>query len=341
MAGRYVHPGLLSDLQGNCASISMLMRVDPVTPGFDPYGVTDNNTSIVYNDAIGELTYSAPVGFEPTEIEASADLSVANADSRSLMPIPVYDIPVSEESITAGIYDYAEVRIYLVNSEKLETGRHVTLFEGTIGKVSVRDDGMSFVNELRGLAAQLKQEVCTKYTKTCRAIEGTMPVGSVLPGPQVKRDWCGVDFTVYLKTSTVSDVGLENTLTFRIDPLDVDGDWSVNAFVPGRVKFTSGRNAGRTLEIASNTADGWITLRYEAGFAIQATDGVEYRVGCSFIARDEEKGCKAHAGAGWIDVFKGYPDIPTEDASQLSTPGATVGPGGGGGTSVPYPTAAE
>lgn len=336
---RYVHPALLAEIQRGATTLCLLLHIKPVTPGMDDYGVTDTNKSLRYDPGTGDVLFSAPIGFESTEIEAKADLSVDNAEAKSLMP--VYDVPVSEELINAGMLDYAEFALYLVNYEDLTSGRHVTLQEGTIGKVSVRDDGMSFVNELRGLAAQLKQEVCTKYTKTCRAIEGTMPVGSVLLGPQVKRDWCGVDFTVYLKTSTVSDVGLENTLTFRIDPLDVDGDWSANSFVPGRVKFTSGRNAGRTLEIASNTADGWITLRYEAGFAIEATDAVEYRVGCSFIARDEEKGCKAHAGAEWINHFKGYPDIPTENASQLSTPGATVGPGGGGGTSVPYATEAE
>lgn len=335
MGSRYMHPGLLADIQGNCTSLSMLCRVIPVTPGFSEYGVTDNNVSLAYDAGDGALEYSAPVGFEPSELSSDSDLSVGNMDSRSLMPVPVYDIPVSEETIAAGIYDYAQVRIYLVNFLKLETGRHCTLFEGTIGQVRVRDDGTSFVQELRSLAAQLKQEICTKYTKTCRAIDGTMPEGSLLPGPQVKRDWCGVDFSVYLKTATVDEVGLENTLTFKVLDEDLDGDWAENFFAPGRVKFTSGRNAGRTLEILSNTADGWITLRHETGFAIEPGDELEYRRGCSFVARDEAKGCKAHAGADWIHHFKGYPDIPTENASQLMTPGATVGPGSGGRTSVP------
>ncbi|MBB1060433.1 DUF2163 domain-containing protein [Marilutibacter spongiae] len=333
---RYVHPALLAELQRGATTLCTLLLIRPVTPGMSPYGLTDTNQSVRYNPGTGEVLFSAPIGFEASLVEAQADLSVANAEARSLMP--VYDVPVSEELINAGQLDYAEFALYLVNYEDLTTGRHITLQEGTIGKVSVRDDGLSFINELRGLAAQLKQEVCSKYTKTCRAIEGTQELGSLLPGPQVRRDWCGVDFTVYLKTSTVSAVGLENTLNFRIDPGDVDSEWDVNAFVPGRVIFTTGRNAGRTLEIMGNTADGWITLRHEAGFPIEVDDELEYRVGCTFIARDAEKGCLAHAGSGWIDVFKGYPDIPTENADQLSTPGAAVGPAGGGGTSVPYAT---
>lgn len=330
---RYVHPSLLADIQRGSTTLCLLIWIQPETPGFDGYGVTDTNRDVRYDPGTGLKLFSAAVGAESSEFHASADLAVDNAEVKQLMP--VYDIPVSEESIAAGIYDYATTVVYLVNYEDLTPGRHVVIHEGTIGKVSVRDDGLSFVTELRGLAAQMKQEICTKYTKTCRAVDGTMPPGSALPGEQVKRDWCGIDFTVYNKTSTVSDVGLENTLTFRIDPDDVDSEWGDGEFSPGRVTFDSGRNAGRTLEIMSNTADGWITLRHETGFAIEPNDEVTYRRGCSFIARDADKGCLAHAGAEWINHFKGYPDIPTEDEAQLMTPGASTG---GGNQSIPYET---
>lgn len=331
---RYIHPGLLADIQRGATTLTMLLRIEPVTDGFDPYGVTSTNRAIRYNAGSGEMLYSAAIGWDPTDISASGNLSVDNAEARQLMP--VYDIPVSEEAIAAGMYDYAEFSVYLVNYDDLTPGRHCVLHQGTIGKVSVRDDGLSFVTELLGISAKLKQEICTKYTKTCRAIEGTQKIGSSIPGPQVKRDWCGVDFTVYLKTATVDEVGLENTLTFKVLDTDIDSDWSENAFTPGRVWWTSGRNAGRQIEIMGNTADGWITLRYEAGFPIEVGDELEYRVGCTFMFDDAEKGCLAHAGSERVNVFKGYPRIPTENESQLMTPGATVGPGSGGQTSVPY-----
>lgn len=334
MATRYIHPGLLADIQQEATTLCLLLWISPKTAGFDGYGVTDTNRDVRYNPGSGLRLFSAAIGMEPTEIHAASDLSVDNAEAKSLMP--VYDIPVSEESIAAGLYDYAEFAVYLVNYEALDPGRHCVLQEGTIGKVSVRNDGLSFVNELRGLAAQLRQEICTKYTKTCRAIDGTQKIGSATPGDQVRRDECGIDFTVYLKTSSVSDVGLENTLTFRIDPADVDGDWATaNFFSPGRVKFTSGRNAGRTVEIMSSTTDGWITLRHEVGYPIEENDELEYRRGCSFIFDDADKGCLAHAGAERTNHFKGYPRIPTENEAQLMTPGASVGTGGGSNTYVP------
>lgn len=331
---RYIHPALLAEIQRNATTLCLLLRVDPVNPSFEGYGVTSTNRDMRYDAGDGERLYSAAIGLEPTEIHASANLSVDNAEAQQLMP--VYDIPVSEEAIAAGMYDYATFRVYLVNYEDLTPGRHCVLHEGTIGKVSVRDDGLSFVTELMGLSAQLKQEICTKYTKTCRAIDGTMPIGSPLPGPQVKRDWCGVDFTVYLKGATVEEVGLENTVTFKVQDSDITTDWAPNAFSPGRVWFIAGRNAGREIEIMSNTADGWITLRHEAGYPIEVGDELQYREGCTFIARDSEKGCLARAGAEWINHFKGYPDIPTENESQLLTPGAALGAGSGGRTSIPY-----
>src|SRR5690606_32413401 len=262
---------------------------------------TDLDVDVTYDDGSGEVTYLAAVGMDASDVSATGDLSPDDAEVRSLMP--VYDVAVSEEDIAAGFYDYAEFVVYLVNYDDLSRG-HTVLLSGSLGKVTVRDDGTSIVQELRGLSAQLKQEICTKYTKTCRAIDGTMPIGSPLPGPQVKRDWCGVDFTVYLKTATVDEVGLETTLTFKVTDDDITTGWATNSFSPGRVWFTSGRNAGRELEIMSNTADGWITLRHETGYPIEPGDEIEYREGCTFIARDQDKGCMAHAGADWINHFK-------------------------------------
>lgn len=38
-------------------------------------------------------------------------------------------------------------------------------------------------------------------------------------------------------------------------------------------------------------------------------------------------------------TIRGEPDIPVADEGALQTPGAMVGPGGGGTTSVPYENA--
>src|SRR5690606_9800510 len=128
-------------------TLCLLIWIEPETPGFNGYGATDTNRAVRYDPGSGEKLFQAAIGMEPTEIQAAADVSVDNAEARQLMP--VYDFPVSEEAIAAGVYDYARFSIYLVNYEDLTPGRHCVLQDGTIGKVSVRDDGLSFVNELR------------------------------------------------------------------------------------------------------------------------------------------------------------------------------------------------
>lgn len=126
------------------------MRIDPVTPGYASYGITSLDRDVVYDDGSGEMRYLAAVGMQPSTILQSNDLSVDNAEFPSLLP--EYDIPIDEADINAGAYDYARFALYLVNYQDLGMG-HVTLHAGTIGKVTIRQDGLSFVNELRGLSA--------------------------------------------------------------------------------------------------------------------------------------------------------------------------------------------
>jgi len=327
--GRAIPIGIQGHLDSGITTTTALLKISPVTPGFAPYGLTFGNTDVVYDDGNGEIKYSAAIGMQPTAVGLAADLSVDNAESTSLLP--EFEIPVSEADIRAGVYDFARFSLYLVNYDDLTQG-HVTLQEGTIGQVTIDANGLSFVNELRGLVAQLKQSVCEKDSLTCRALFGSQPIGSVVPGPQVRRGWCGFDATTILKTGTVIDVGLENTVSFRVTP---DMDWSVNSFSPGSVKFLTGMNAGRSFEVDSNTSDGWFVLRFDAAFPIADGDTLEYRADCNKHARDASKGCKRWFPSDWGLHFRGEPDIPIGDAGSMETPGASSGPGQGAPTFEP------
>jgi len=324
--GRHIPVALQSHLDESGNTTCLLLRISPQTPGFPNYGVTSLDSDVVYDDGDGELTYLAAVGMQPTAVEFRGDLSVDNAEATSLLP--EFEIPVNEADIRAGVYDFARFSLYQVNYEDLTQG-HVTLQEGTIGQVTIDANGLSFVNELRGLVAQLKQSVCEKDSLTCRAQFGSQPIGSVVPGPQVRRGWCGFDATTILKTGTVIEVGLENTVSFRVTP---DVDWSVNSFSPGSVKFLTGMNAGRSFEVDSNTADGWFALRFDAAFPIADGDTLEYRADCNKHARDASKGCKRWFPSDWVLHFRGEPDIPIGDAGSMETPGASSGPGQGAPT---------
>ena len=326
---RQIPIALKDHLSLSATTTTLLLRIAPVTPGFPVYGVTELDRDVVYDDGAGELTYHAPIGMVSPTLIAAADLSVDQPTAEHLLP--EYDIPeLSEAGIRAGAYDFAEFDLYLVNYRDLSQG-HVHLKRGTIGKVSIRSDGLSFVNELRDLAAQLKQSICTKDSLTCRAIFGSQPIGSSTPGPQVNRDPCGFDATTLLVSSTVELVGVESTLTFKVPET-----LAVNELVPGIVTFTTGANAGRTEQVIANTADGWITLAVELPYPIAEDDEVEYRPDCSKIARDEEKGCKRWHAAQWVLNNRSEPDIPLGDEGAALTPGAGVGAGSGGATNQPF-----
>jgi uncharacterized phage protein (TIGR02218 family) len=325
-----VIPSQLQDhLDTGQTTTTLLLKITPVSAGYPAYGITFGNRSIEYDDGDGVLNYSAYIGMQPSSIIQNASLGINNSESTSL--IPEFDVPISEADIRAGVYDFARFSLYLVNYEDLAAG-HVEIHAGTIGQVEIDASGLSFVNELRGLVATLKQSVCEKDSLTCRAIYGSQPEGSLLPGP-IERFPCGKDATTELVAFTVSAVGLENSLTFTATPFALAAD-ELN---PGIVLWDTGMNAGRTYEIDTNTSGGIISLAYETSFPIQIGDTGWYRPDCNKQARDTEKGCKAphHWGSEWPEHFRGEPDIPIGDDEQLSTPGASSAPGFGGFTNEP------
>lgn len=323
--GRFCTTEFQAHLDSGATTVTGMLKITPVTPGFDPYGVTELDRDVTYDG----LTYSAAVGMVSSAVAFNGAMSVDDAQATSLMP--EFDVPISEADIRAGVYDYAEFSLFLVNYEDLSMG-HLTLQEGTIGQVSIDANGLSFVNELRGLGAQLKQSVCEKDSLTCRAIYGSQKAGSATPGP-IQRFPCGKDATTELVSGTVEEVGLENTLTFKLASTTLVAD----ALNPGMVFFVTGLNAGQSREIESSTVDGWITLRFEAMFPIAPTDQVQYRPDCNKIARDTAKGCAAthHWGTSWPLHFRGEPDIPIGDAGSMETPGASASPGEGSPDYVP------
>lgn len=327
--GREISIQLQDHLRTDATTTCWLIKIIPVTPGYPAYGITGLDQDVLYDDGTGELLYRAPIGMIPASVISTADLSVNNTEIDSL--IPEYEVPIKEEDIRAGVYDYAEFSLMLVNYRDLSQG-HITLHAGTIGQQTIRTDGLSFVNELRGMAAKLKQSVCSKDSLTCRAIFGSQPIGSPTPGQQVQRDWCGFDATTLLRDATVLTVGLENTRTFTVAP---DTTWASGSLSPGIVKWVTGMNAGKTYEIEWNEPDGEINLAFETAFPIHVGDQLQYREDCTKHARDDEKGCRHWFEDDWVLHFRGEPDIPIGDAAALATPGASSGPGQGGRTSEP------
>lgn len=187
--GRPISISLQDHLRSNATTTCLLMWITPRTPGYSGYGVAMLDRTVRYDHGTGERPYSAIIGFQPTTILQTSDLAVSNAEATGLMP--EFDVPVSEEDIIAGVYDFAEFEVYLVDYEALVPGSGLVVAGGTLGRVTVQDIGLSIVNELRGLTDPLKQSLCQKDSLTCRAIFGSGAIGS---GADVEELFpCGFD----------------------------------------------------------------------------------------------------------------------------------------------------
>src|SRR5690606_12098202 len=78
------------------------------------------------------------------------------------------DAAITEADLTAGRYDAAEVRIWLVNWA--DPSQRAELFRGTLGEVS--HQGSAFRAELRGLSEALNRPVGRAYSRDCSAVLG-------------------------------------------------------------------------------------------------------------------------------------------------------------------------
>lgn len=175
---RNIPIALLGRIRRDSTSLCTLIRVDPVQPGYDSYGAALLDVPVTYDDGISELVYRAIIGGQPSALMYGADLSVDGGTADNLLP--EFDFTISEADILAGAYDFARFRAYLVDYRDLSAG-HIIIGAGTLGRVTVNDDGLSFVHELRGLAQNLKQTITEKWSLGCRATFGSQPSAALPP----------------------------------------------------------------------------------------------------------------------------------------------------------------
>lgn len=121
-----------------------------------------------FTDHVDDLTvgadlYRADVGYSRTAVANSSGLSVDNLQVEGVFN----DSSITEIDLRNGLFDFAEVRVFLVNYEDLSQGI-LRLRRGTLGEVQSISAGQ-FTAELRGMAQKVQQIIGAIYTPTCRA----------------------------------------------------------------------------------------------------------------------------------------------------------------------------
>lgn len=227
-------------------------------------------------------TYLAASGYSRSAIANSSSFTVDNLDIIGNLQSDV----IREEDLFSGLYDYAEVRIFMVNWQDLSMGT-IPLRKGWLGEISASDG--AFTAELRGLSQALLHEVGAVYTPLCSADLGD--------------SHCAVDIEALTETDVIASVTSRSEFTLT------SYDGADDVLNGGVLSFTSGANAGRSLEIRDWAQSGKvITLFLDMPFDIAEGDTVSFFPGC-----DKRFATCRDTYANHLN-FRGFPHIPGTDA---------------------------
>lgn len=217
-------------------------------------GFTDYDCSMM----VESLKYDSISGFTPTTIESKSNMSVDNMDIEGL----TFPSKITEADLLAGIYDYAEVEIFLINYEDLGQGR-LLIKRGRLGEVTLNKQ--MFRAEVRGLTQHLSQTIGEVYSPTCRAVLGDHR--------------CKVALDKFTITTEVSHI--TNKQIFTASALNQ----AAGHFNGGEVKWLSGNNLGAKMEV-KEFVKAQVILVLPMGSNIQVGDKFTITAGC-----DKTKEC--------------------------------------------------
>jgi len=271
---RPVSANLKAHLEGETLTVCTLWKITRADA--QVFGFTDNSRAVVYDS----VTYEASAGHTPSSIRTTATLGVDNLEVQSVLD----SAAITEADIQAGLWDYAEVEIMLVNYLSLGDG-HMLLRKGWLG--NVKTGRSTFVAELRGMMQPLQQTIGRVYTPACDAALGDAR--------------CGITLASYTVTGSVTTATSARVFT---DTTRTEAD---GYFDGGLITWTSGDNDTYSMEVKSSTAAGVITL--QQGMPNDTTIGDAYSLsaGCDkLLATCRDKFSN-------VVNFRGFPHVPGPD----------------------------
>lgn len=264
---------LLAHLAGETLTVATLWKVTRADA--QVFGFTDASRDITYDGT----TYLASTGHKPSAIRTTADLAVDNLEVASVLDAAT----ITEADIEAGLWDYAEVRIMVVNYSALADG-HMLLRRGWLGQI--KTGRSSFVAELRGMSQALQQSVGRVYAAACDADLGDAR--------------CGITLASYTVTGSVTTATSARVFT---DTALAEAD---GYFDGGLVTWLTGDNAGYAMEVKTHASD-VITLQQPMPSATQVGDTYTMSAGCDkTLATCKDKFSN-------VVNFRGFPHVPGMD----------------------------
>ena len=276
---RAIDPELQARLDGGATRLCrcwLVSRRDGSEMGF-----TDHDEDLGF----GGVIYRASSGMDATALQSATGLSVDNAQAVGALT----SAAISEGDISAGKYDGAEIRQWLVDWERPEL--RVLMFRGSHGEIR-RSDG-AFEVELRGLAEALNAPVGRALLRTCDRALGDAKCGfdatqAGFSGEGVVEDCAG---------ASLSASGI--------------GSFAAGWFTHGALVWLSGGNTGEKAAVKGDSPGESgrraLTLWQAPGRRIAAGDRFRVTAGC-----DKRAETCAAKFANLIN-FRGFPHIPGDD----------------------------
>lgn len=216
---------------------------------------TDHNRDIT----VEGNTYHADIGYTRSAVVNDSTMGIDNLDVQGIVDSAL----LKEDELRAGLFDHAEIKIFLVNYKDLTQGV-LRLRRGWLGEIIYGNSGV-FQTELRGMTQALSQRIGKVYTAECRADLGDSK--------------CQVPITDSIWTKAATITSVTDRRVFNIDvtePRAVD-DW----FNLGVAKFTSGDNNGVAIEIKDWVqSSNELTLFLPTPFVPQVGDTLDVYPGC-------------------------------------------------------------
>jgi uncharacterized phage protein (TIGR02218 family) len=270
----------------SCTTLAFIWKVKRKDGNI--FGFTNHDIDIVYNDGADTVTYQGSTGMTPSATETNSALGTDNLDITAFLD----SASITEGDIRAGLYNYADVEIRVVNWQDLTQG-DLKIRKGTLGQVKMQNG--QFISEIRGLSFFFGTVVGQLYGAICRADLGDAQ--------------CTVDLAPLTQTGTVAVAtdARQFTATGLTQP--------AGYFTDGVLTWLTGANTGGAMEV-TNWDGTTITLFESMSFAVAPGDTFKVEPGCNHTISD----CQNKFAN--IVNFRGEPYIPGTDAI-LSYPDAT------------------
>lgn len=275
---------LLDHMQQGTTSLAHIVKLTR-RDGFVLAVALDHDRPIMFDG----LVYQPALGMVPSDLETSGDLSVDNMDAKGALMV----LGITEADIAAGLWDLCEVRVMRVNWANPALGAE-KMKRGWFGEISVGRN--AFQNEVRGITQKLQQTIGNLVRASC-------------PHDLFDSRCKIVPTEGVWKFSGVAVSGVTSQREFTASWLQVIEGF----FDAGKVVWTSGANAGLSMEIRTHLAGGVFELQEPMPYPIVADDQFTIFAGClkrwDIDCRDKFHNVLQHGGFPFVpgqdQMFKG------------------------------------